>query len=193
MGHIRDIRYKGYNSFFRCNWGTDLKIFDACHRCVCFLKSTNSSMDYPYAQVLEYRPYWLSISVVFDLKDILWCNHFVYDVNKERFNGTLKVVDFFIFSYFSNIDSYYYDVRIIFTTSPMWYGVGGFVGMLISVLPISWMCLILLNMVLFYCGFFLVVILSLRSVITWTLLNFPVSCWLEKSSMTCCNVVGYFS
>ena len=54
------------------------------------------------------------------------------------------------------------------------------------------MCLIWLNMHLFYIRFFLVVILSLRSVITFTLLHFPVSCWLDMASKTCWTVVGYF-
>ena len=34
--------------------------------------------------------------------------------------------------------------------------------------------------------------LSMRDVIKWTLLNFPVSCWIDISDRTCCTVVGYF-
>ena len=45
------------------------------------VKSTPSRMDYPYAHVLEYISYWLSISVVFTLKDILGLSIFVFGDN----------------------------------------------------------------------------------------------------------------
>ena len=40
----------------------------------------------------------LSMSVVFNLKDILGLSIFVYGVSKERKNGALKVVNIEIFS-----------------------------------------------------------------------------------------------
>ena len=76
--------------------------------------------------------------------------------------------------------------------STIWYDVGGFVGRLISLLPISWIFMIWLNMDLFYWRFVLAIFLYLRAVIAWTLLYFPVSCWLDISSRTYWNVVGYF-
>ena len=61
------------------------------------VKSTPSRMDYPYAHVLEYISYWLSMSVFLTLKDILGLSIFVSVVSKERKNGALKVVDVSIF------------------------------------------------------------------------------------------------
>ena len=54
-------------------------------------------MDDPSANFLEYRSYWLSISVVFTLKDIMVLIIFVSGGSKERKNGALKVVDVAIF------------------------------------------------------------------------------------------------
>ena len=62
------------------------------------LKSTPSSMDYPYANVIEYRSYWLSMSFIFTLKDIMGLSIFVFGGNKERKNGALNVVDVEMFS-----------------------------------------------------------------------------------------------
>ena len=55
-------------------------------------------MDDPYAHVLEYRSYWLSMSVVFTLKDIMGLSIFVSGGSKDRKNGALKVVDVAILS-----------------------------------------------------------------------------------------------
>ena len=54
-------------------------------------------MDDPYAHVLEYRSNWFSMSVFFNLKDILGMSIFVFGGNKERKNGALNVVDVSIF------------------------------------------------------------------------------------------------
>ena len=62
------------------------------------MKPTTSSIDDPYAHILEYRLYWLSMSVVFTLKYILGLSIFVYGGSKERKNGALKVADVEIFS-----------------------------------------------------------------------------------------------
>ena len=55
-------------------------------------------MDDPSVYVLDYISYWLSISVVFTLKDILDLSIFVFGGNKERKNGATNVVDDAIFS-----------------------------------------------------------------------------------------------
>ena len=60
------------------------------------VKSNPSIMDDPSAHVMEYISYWLSVSVVFTLKDILGLSIFVFGGNKERKNGALNVVDFAI-------------------------------------------------------------------------------------------------
>ena len=57
------------------------------------VKSTTSSMDCPSTHVLEYRSYWLSMSVVFTLKDIMGLSIFVSGGSKERKNVAPKVVD----------------------------------------------------------------------------------------------------
>ena len=62
------------------------------------MKSTTSSTNYPYSHVLEYISYWLSMSVVFTLKDIMGLSFFVSGGGKERKNGALKVVDVAILS-----------------------------------------------------------------------------------------------
>ena len=67
-----------------------------------------------------------------------------------------------------------------------------FLGILISLFHISWMRLIWFNIDLFPWIFVLKMFLSLCAVMTWDLLNFPVSCWLDISSRTCWNVVGSF-
>ena len=54
----------------------------------------NTSIMYcPYAHVNEYKPYWLSMSIVFTLKDFLGMSIFVFGGNKKRKNGALNVVD----------------------------------------------------------------------------------------------------
>ena len=98
----------------------------------------------------------------------------------------------FSFSHHLKNESYQSDLRVILTTSPIWSDVGGFVEWLISLFPISCMCLIWLNVDLFSWRLVLIIFLSLRSVMMWTLLNLPVSCWLDMSPETCWNVVGYF-
>ena len=64
------------------------------------VKSTTSSMNDQYENVLEYKAYWLSISVVFTLKYILGPSIFVFGGNKEYKNGALNVVDVAISSWF---------------------------------------------------------------------------------------------
>ena len=90
------------------------------------------------------------------------------------------------------IDSYHSYMRGILTTYPIWYVVIGFVGRIIILLPISWMCLIWLNIHLFSLRLVLIISLFLRAVITCTLLHFPVICWLDMASKTCWTVDGYF-
>ena len=77
-------------------------------------------------------------------------------------------------------------------TSPIWYFVGSFVGRLIGLFPMNWMCMIWLNTYLFYWRLVLIMYLSLRAVMTRTLLHFPVSFLLEMDYKTCWTVVGYF-
>ena len=81
---------------------------------------------------------------------------------------------------------------LFLTTNPIWSGVVVFLVRLISLFPISWMCLVLLNMHMFSWGLVLITSLSLRYVITCALFHFPVSCRLNMSYKTCCTVVGYF-
>ena len=54
-------------------------------------------MDDPYAHVLEYRPYLLSIYVVLILNYILGRIIFVPGDNNKRSNGAPDVLDFSIF------------------------------------------------------------------------------------------------
>ena len=62
------------------------------------MNPTTPRMDDPSAHVIEYRSYWLSMSVVFTLKDIMCLIIFVSGGSKERKNVALKVVDVSIFS-----------------------------------------------------------------------------------------------
>ena len=62
--------------------------------------------------------------------------------NEEHKNGSLKVVDVSILSYFENIESYHSDMRGLFTIFPILSGVEGFLGRLICLFQISCMCLI---------------------------------------------------
>ena len=78
------------------------------------------------------------------------------------------------------------------TTYPIWSGVGGFVGRLISLFPIYWMCVIWLNMDIFSWIFVMKMLLSLQYVMTWTLLHFSVSCWIDISSRMFWTVFGSF-
>ena len=83
-------------------------------------------------------------------------------------------------------------MRVILNAYPIWSGVGGFLWKLISLFSISWMCLIWLNVHLFSWILVLKIILSLRDVMTCTLLHFPVIFWLEMYYKTCWTVVGSF-
>ena len=58
--------------------------------------------------------------------------------------------------------------------------------------PISWMCLIWLNMHIFYWRLVLIMSLSMQAVMIYTLLNFSVSFWLDIASKIFWNIVGYF-
>ena len=149
-------------------------------------------MDYPSAHVLEYRSYWLSISVVLTLNDNLGGSIFFPGENNERWNIALNVVNFSILSQFVNIESYHSSWRGLLTTSPMWSGIGGFVGRLMSLFPMVSMCLIWLNMDLFSWIFSLKIFLPLCYVTTWILLYLTLICWLDMASVTCCTDVGYF-
>ena len=132
------------------------------------------------------------MSVVFILKDILGLSIFVSGGSDDCKNGSLKVVDISIFSWFKNIESYHSDPRGIFTKSPIWSGVGGFIGRLVSFFPISCMCLILFNMNIFYWILVLMMSLYLRAVMTFNLLHFPVSFWPDMASKTFWTDVGSF-
>ena len=83
-------------------------------------------------------------------------------------------------------------MRELLTTSPIWFGAGSFVGRIISFSPMACMCLIWLNMYLLSWRLVLMISLSMRDVITCTLLQFTVSWWLDMDSKTCWGVVGYF-
>ena len=54
---------------------TEIGVYDT-------VKPTPSSMDDPSAHFLEYRSYWLSMSVVFTLKYTLGLSIFVFGGNK---------------------------------------------------------------------------------------------------------------
>ena len=54
-------------------------------------------MDDPYSHVLGYRSYWLSMSVVFTLNNILGLSIFLSSCSKEHKNVALNVVDVAIF------------------------------------------------------------------------------------------------
>ena len=62
------------------------------------MKSTTSRMNYSYSHVLEYISYWLSMSVVFTLRDIMGMIIFVSGGSKDCKNCSLKVVDVAILS-----------------------------------------------------------------------------------------------
>ena len=112
--------------------------------------------------------------------------------SKERKNVALKVMEVNIFSYSENIESYRSYMRVLSTIYLIWYGVGVFLGRLISLFPMAYMCLIWLNIHLFSWILVPMMSLSLQAVKTCTLLHFTVSCWLEMSSITCWTVVCYF-
>ena len=57
------------------------------------VKSTPSSMNYTFENMIEYRKYLLSMSFYFTLKDTLGWSILVYGGSEERINGTLNVVD----------------------------------------------------------------------------------------------------
>ena len=56
------------------------------------VKPTPSSMYDTSAHVIEYKTYWLSMSVVFTIKDILGLSIFVFGGNNKCENGALNVV-----------------------------------------------------------------------------------------------------
>ena len=96
---------------------------------------------------------------------------------------------------FSNslkIDSYHSYLRGLLTKSPIWYGVAGSVVRLISLFLMACMCLIWLNMDLFYWRLVLTTSLSLQDVMKCTLLYFTISFWHDMSYKTCWTVVGSF-
>ena len=78
------------------------------------------------------------------------------------------------------------------TTSPIWSGIGGSVGRIISLFLIYCMCMIWLNMDIFYWRFVLTIFLSLRALMAWELLSFRFSCWPDISSRTCWTDIGSF-
>ena len=83
--------------------------------------------------------------VLFTLKDILGRSVFLSGGLEECRNGVLNVVYFTILSSFELIESYHSYLRGILTTPKIWSSVGYFVVILISLLPITWMCHIWLN------------------------------------------------
>ena len=106
------------------------------------MQSTPSIMDNKSANVLEYRSYLLSMSVVFTIKDILRRSVFVSSSSKEHRNFALNVVELAISSSFEKIQSYYSALWGSMTSSPILYCVRGFVGRVITFSPIAWICLI---------------------------------------------------
>ena len=81
-------------------------------------------------------------------------------------------------------------LRRLFTKFPIWYGVGGFLVRLISLLPIVWMCIIWLKVDMFPWRLFFTVFLCLRSVMTWIILHvtvrflvYPVSSFNKKKTL----------
>ena len=82
------------------------------------VKSTPSRTDDPSVYVIEYISFWLSMSVVLTLKEILGMSIFVYCGSKELKNDALNVVDIALSRSFTN-ESYRSDMRGILTTSPI--------------------------------------------------------------------------
>ena len=83
-------------------------------------------------------------------------------------------------------------MRDIFTKSPIWSGVVDFLFRLISLFLVAFMCLIWFNIHISYWRLLPMMSLSLREVITCTLLHFPVSWWLDMAYRTWCADVGSF-
>ena len=155
------------------------------------LESTPSSVNDPYLYVLEYRSYWLSIYVFFALKYILGrvilCLVVVKNVEMVHlmwciFNF-LTICKYWILPFRSK-DS------LDFITNMIWC------WMLCRKnnysYPLDWMCLILLNMDLFYWIFVLTMFLTLWYLMEWILLNFPVNCLLDIYFIISCTVFVYF-
>ena len=67
-----------------------------------------------------------------------------------------------------------------------------FLWIRISLFPIAWIFMILLNTDIFDWILVLTMFLSLRTVMTWTFLHFYVSCWLGMYYKPCWTVIGYF-
>ena len=68
------------------------------------VKSTPSRMGDPYAHVLDYISYWLSISFVFTLKYIMGLIIFVPGSSKDHKNSALNVVGVSILSSFEKLN-----------------------------------------------------------------------------------------
>ena len=77
------------------------------------------------------------------------------------------------------------------TTSPIWSGVGDFLGRII-IFPYGLDVSYLIQYKSVLLKIFLAIFLSLQDVMKWTLLHFPVSFWLDIVYGTCWTVVGYF-
>ena len=146
------------------------------------MESTPSSMDDPSVHVLEYRSYLFSVSVVFTLKDILGQSNFVSTECGGFFNF-LRIWKYWIIPVRSkrNLDH---------ITNIIWWW--RLCRILTSFFHISWIYLILFNIYLFSWILFLTMLLSLLYVMALTLLNFPIRCWLDIASRTCCTIFGYF-
>ena len=76
------------------------------------------------------------------------------------------------------------------TTSEILSSVGGFAEEIVCLFIIAWMSLILFRIYLIAWRFVLEVFLSLRDLLKWTLLYFPVSCLLYIASRNIWAAVG---
>ena len=124
------------------------------------------------------------------LLDLTCMTHFFQMMRKWQ--NPQHSVDFAISSSFEKNESYKSDLRGLLTTYPLWYCIGCFVWGLIILFIMFWRCMIWLDIDLFSWRFVLTIFLSLRVVMTWTLLHLPVTCLLNMASKNCCTVVGYF-
>ena len=109
-----------------------------------------------------------------------------------KFEWSNACGEFYHFFTILNIESHHSNQRGILTTSPIWYGDGGFYGIIISLFSSSWMCLIWFNMDRFYQIFVIKILFSLCDAMTWIFLNLTVIYWAETVSMTCCADVVTF-
>ena len=134
----------------------------------------------------------MSINFVLTLKEIIGRSILVFSGSKKHRNEALNVEDHIIFSWFANIEWYHSALRIILTTSSMWYAVGYFVQIIVRWLYIDLFCLIWLNVDLFSWRFDIKIFFSLRTFVTWILMEVPLVCWIYIDSITCGTVVQYF-